>query len=104
MQAIIQTGSHQFKVAQGDTIEVELLGIEKGGEVRFDDVRLLMGKGEPQIGTPRVAGAVVVGQVLDVVKGPKLRNVKFRRRKDSKVTKGHRQKYHKVRITAIEVK
>ena len=103
MEAIIQTGSHQYKVSQGDKILVELLSVEAGSEVRFDDVRLVTGQGEPKIGTPRVPGAVVVGKVLGEVKGVKTRCVKFRRRKDSKTTKGHRQKYHRVEITGIEV-
>ncbi len=102
MQAIIQTGGKQYKVEQGDELLVELLPVEVGSEVRFEDVRLLTGEKGIQVGTPRVDGAVVVGKVLTQTKGKKVRSVKFRRRKGSKTVKGHRQNYHLVRITAIE--
>ncbi len=100
MQAVIQTGGKQYTVAEGDEIFVELLNTEVGGEVSFDDVRLITGD-ETKIGTPNVEGASVSGKVLEMVKGPKTRCVFFRRRKDSKTVKGHRQKYLKVKITGI---
>lgn len=102
MQAIIQTGGKQLKVQTGDVVCVELLGADVGADVTFDDVRLVSGEGGTRIGSPRVDGVVVKATVLDRVKGPKLRSVKYRRRKDSKTVKGHRQSYHKVRITGID--
>lgn len=102
MQAIFQTGGKQYTVGPEDTIQVELLQARPGDEVRFDDVRLLTSEGGTKVGTPRVEGAVVVGTVLDEVKGPKVRSVAFRRRKDSQTVRGHRQKYHKIKITGIE--
>lgn len=102
MQAIIQTGGKQLRVREGDVVCVELLGTDVGGDVTFEDVRLVSGDAGTRIGTPNVEGVVVKGTVLDRVKGPKLRSVKYRRRKDSKTVKGHRQSYHKVKITGIE--
>lgn len=99
-KAIIKTGGKQYTVSEGDEICVELLSAEVGGEVAFDDVRMLMGDNQ-KIGTPRVAGATVKAKVLQAVKGPKTRCVFFRRRKDSRTCKGHRQNYLKVKITAI---
>ena len=102
MQAVIQTGGKQVAVAKGERILVELVDAEAGSEVRFEDVRLVIQEGQTKIGRPQVPGVVVVAKVLEEIKGPKTRSFKFRRRKDSQCTKGHRQRYHKVLITAIE--
>ena len=100
MQAVIQTGGKQYTVSEGDEIFVELLNSEIGSDISFDDVRMIAGE-ETKIGTPKVEGATVKAKVLDLVKGPKTRCVFFRRRKDSRTVKGHRQQYHKVKITGI---
>ena len=102
MKAIFQTGGKQYTVAPEEEILVELLDTEPGQEVRFEDVRMVTDDSGTRVGTPRVDGAAVVGTVLNVAKGPKVRAVKFRRRKDSMTVKGHRQKYHRVRITGVE--
>jgi len=100
-KAIISTGGKQYIVSEGDEIYVELLKDAKvGSDISFDNVLMLMGK-ETKIGTPNIAGASVKAQVLKLVKGPKTRCVFFRRRKDSRTCKGHRQSYLKVIITAI---
>ncbi len=102
MKAVIQTGGKQVTVSEGDVIHVELLGVEPGNQVTFNDVRMILADGGAKIGKPAVEGAGVEGEVLAEVKGPKTRSVKFRRRKDSMTTKGHRQHYHRVKITAIK--
>ncbi len=102
MQAIIQTGGQQFAVKEGDVILVDLLkDASVGGDVTFEDVRFIGGGENPKIGTPRLEGAKVTGTVLAEAKGKKVRAVFMRRRKDSKTVKGHRQRYHRVRITGI---
>lgn len=102
MQAVIATGGKQYRVNEGDEICVELLGaaVEAGAQISFDNVLLITGE-QTKIGTPSIAGASVKATVLDEIRGPKTRCVFYRRRKDSKTAKGHRQNYHKVRITAI---
>lgn len=100
MQAVIATGGKQYRVNEGDEICVELLGAEVGTQISFDNVLLITGE-QTKIGTPNIAGASVKATVLDEIRGPKTRCVFYRRRKDSKTAKGHRQNYHKVRITAI---
>ena len=100
-QAVIRTGGKQVIVAQGDIIEVELLSAEEGQEVKFDDVLMIVNGESSAIGAPKVDGASVTAKVLKEVKGEKTRAVFFRRRKDSMTTKGHRQRYHRVEITAI---
>jgi len=102
MQAVFESGGKQFTVSPGDELLLELLSAAVGEEVRFEDVRLTIGADGTKVGAPRVSGAVVVGTVLEEVKGAKTRAVKFRRRKDSQSVHGHRQRYHRVRISAIE--
>lgn len=101
-QAVIRTGGKQVIVSQGDIIDIELLkGAKPGEEVRIDDVLMIVDGDNAKIGSPKVADASVTAKVLKEVKGEKTRAVFFRRRKDSMTTKGHRQHYHQVEITAI---
>lgn len=100
-QAVIRTGGKQVIVSEGDVIEVELLSAEPGQEVKFDDVLMIVDGKDSKIGAPRLGGASVSAKILQEVKGEKTRAVFFRRRKDSMTTKGHRQRYHQVEITAI---
>ncbi|MDR0868749.1 MAG: 50S ribosomal protein L21 [Planctomycetota bacterium] len=99
-KAIIKTGGKQYTVGEGDELCVELLDAEVGGEVDLGEVLMLVGD-TTKVGKPTVAGAKVLAKVLAEVKGPKTRCVFFRRRKDSRTCKGHRQKYLKVKITGI---
>jgi large subunit ribosomal protein L21 len=100
-QAVIRTGGKQVIVAEGDVIEVELLSAEAGQEYVFEDVLMVVDGEGSKIGAPKVAGATVAAKILKETKGEKTRTVFFRRRKDSMTTKGHRQQYHQVEITAI---
>ncbi len=102
MQAVFKSGGQQFTVSPGDEVLLDLLSGETGAEVRFDEVLLTSTDDGTRVGRPCVEGAVIVGKVLAEVKGPKIRAVSFRRRKDSQTVKGHRQRYHRVKITAIE--
>jgi large subunit ribosomal protein L21 len=102
MYAIIENAGRQYRVAEGDTIDIDLTGRDAGEAVTFDQVRLCERDGEVTVGTPNVEGASVSGEVVGTVKGPKLRATVFRRRKGSKSTYGHRQKYTRVRITGIQ--
>ena len=101
--AVIETGSHQFRVEAGQRIFVELLGVEAGKPVTFDKVLLLGGtEGKaPAIGRPYLAGVKVSAQVLGEVRGPKVVNFRFKRRKNVARKKGHRQNYTEVRILEI---
>ena len=104
MYAIIEDSGMQIKVSEGDVIRVDLRDLpENAQSLTFDRV-LMIGceKNGPTIGTPVVAGASVTADILDTDDSEKVSVVKFRRRKDSKTVKGHRQKYHRVRITGIE--
>lgn len=101
MFAVIQAQGHQFRVEPGAEIELDGTG-EAGASVSFEQV-LLVGTdgGEVKAGTPIVAGAKVVGIVLEAHRGPKVRVFKKKRRKQYRRTAGHRSALTRVRITDI---
>jgi large subunit ribosomal protein L21 len=100
--AIIETGSKQYRVQPGDTIDIELLELAEGQEtVEFDRV-LMIGDGENvKIGTPVVTGAKVVAKSLGELRGPKIEIVKYKRRKGYRLHTGHRQNLIRVQIDQI---
>lgn len=102
MYAIIESGGKQYRVEQGQEIDVELLDVaEDAKTVTFDRV-LLIGQGaETKVGRPAVEGARVSASIVGEVKGPKLDTLVHRRRKHSKRTIGHRQHYLRVKIDEI---
>lgn len=99
MYAIIQDSGTQIKVSQGDVIKVALRELS-GSTLAFNEV-LYVGGDAPKIGQPIVAGAKVTAEVLGEERGEKIPVVKFRRRKNYKRVKAHRQDYLKVKITGI---
>lgn len=102
MYAIIENGSHQFRVREGDTITIDRRDGEPGSEIVFDRVLLLAGgDGEPTIGTPDVAGARVVGRIVRTYRAKKIIVQKFRRRKNVRRRRGHRQPFTTVQITSV---
>lgn len=105
MFAIIEDGSRQYKVQQGDLLVVDYRDdAEVGQTLTFDKVLLANAGGSSVIGHPAIEGATVAGEVvLAEFKGPKLEIQKFRRRHASKRHTGHRQKHTRVKITAITV-
>lgn len=104
MFAVIKTGGKQYKVAKGDEIVVEKLDAETGKDVTFGEV-LMFGDGKTvTVGAPLVAGASVVGEVVDQRKGKKILIRKKRQRSTYRRTKGHRQLETVVAITAINAK
>ncbi len=102
MYAVIRDGGRQFTVREGDRILVDLRGgVEPGATVRFD-VLLVAGESGVKLGTPVVEGAAVIGKVIGERKGEKLYPFKYRRRKESKTRRGHRQRYTAVKVEKIE--
>jgi large subunit ribosomal protein L21 len=98
--AIIRSGGKQYRVAEGETVRVDLLTGAAGEKIKFDDV-LLIGGDEPKIGKPKVAGASVEGEIIGETLGDKLIVVKFRKRKRSRRKAGHRQSFTSVKITKV---
>ena len=103
MYAVLETGSKQYRVATGDTLEIERLATEAGQTVTFDRVLLVNREGQVSVGAPTVAGATVVGDVVEHKRGPKLIAWKMRRRKGYHRKVGHRQELTVVRIKEIKL-
>lgn len=102
MYAIIRTGGKQYRVAVGDTVKVETLEAEGGSEVTLNDVLLVAAEdGSIKAGKPVVEGASVKATVLSHGRSDKVRIFKFRRRKHSMKSGGHRQNYTELKIEAI---
>lgn len=99
--AIIRSGGKQYRVAEGDTVRVDLMSGAAGDKIKFDDV-LMIGGDSPKIGKPLVAGASVEAEIVGETKGDKLVVFKFRKRKRSRRKAGHRQHFTSVKITKVQ--
>ena len=108
MYAIIEQGGKQYKVAEGDNLNIELTDVPAdAGTIEMDKVLLVSDGEKVKIGTPYLKDAKVIASFETtaeeaVVKGQKLYPMHFRRRKNSKKSIGHRQKYLQVRIDKIK--
>lgn len=100
--AIIKTGGKQYRVEAGQQVTIEKLPQETGSQVVFDQVLLLSADGSVRVGQPVVTGATVTGTVLEQTRDNKILVHKYRRRKNSRKTIGHRQSITRVRIQAIQ--
>ncbi|MGH7279122.1 MAG: 50S ribosomal protein L21 [Candidatus Rokuibacteriota bacterium] len=103
MEAVIATGGKQYRVAPGQVISVEKLAGEKGAAVEFNSVLLVNRDGDVLTGAKALGGAKVVGEVVRQGRSRKVLVVKFKRRKNYRRKRGHRQSSTAVRITGIEV-
>ncbi len=99
--AIIQTGGKQVRVEAGTVLEIDDLTLAPGASTAFNEVLMVSDGTAAKVGEPLVAGASVQAEVLGPVKGDKVVAYKFRRRKGFHRTVGHRQKYTRVKVTAI---
>jgi large subunit ribosomal protein L21 len=102
MYAVLETGSKQYRVAAGDTVEIERLTVEAGQPVTFDRVLLVNRDGKVSVGAPTVSGASVVANVVEHKRGEKTLTFKMKRRKGYHKTIGHRQELTVVKITEIK--
>ena len=100
MYAIIATGGKQYKVTEGDIINVEKLGVEAGQTVTFDQV-LAVNNGQLSIGCPTVAGATVSATVVKEGKGKKVIVYKYNRKTAYHKKNGHSQQYTQIKIDKI---
>jgi large subunit ribosomal protein L21 len=99
--AIIETGGKQYRVSVGDSLAVERLPDEAGGDVTIDRVLLLGGSGAIRVGTPTVAGAAVTARVDDHYRGEKIVVFKYKAKKRYRRRMGHRQSLTRLTITGI---
>jgi large subunit ribosomal protein L21 len=102
MYAVIKTGGKQYRVSEGDTLQVEKLTGEPGEEISFDEVLLVAGgDSTAKVGKPVISGAKVKARILSQERGPKIIVFKMRRRKNYRNKTGHRQPYTRVQIVGI---
>ena len=101
LSAVVEIAGKQVRVHENDVIRVPLLADEVGSSVEFGQV-LLVCDADIKVGTPVVEGAKVVAEVLEHGREKKIRVFKMKRRKTYRRTKGHRQHFTQIRITAIQ--
>ena len=101
--AIIRTGGRQFRVAEGDTLDVDLLDVEPGKTATFGDVLLFADGKDLTHGNPLVSGAKVISEVLEQRKDKKVVAFKYKRRKGYHRTVGHRRRLTRIKIKTIDV-
>ncbi len=100
MYAVIKTGGKQYRVSEGDRLRVEKLPGDAGAKVTFDEV-LMIGGDKVAVGTPVVKGAKVSAEIVKQGRDKKVIVFKFRRRKNYRRKRGHRQPFTELKITGI---
>ena len=101
MYAVIHTGGKQYRVKPGELLKVETLLAEAGQEIHFDKVLLVQTDAGIKIGKPYLEGGKVTATVTAQGRHPKVKIMKFRRRKHHMKQAGHRQNFTEVKITGI---
>lgn len=103
MYAILETGSKQYRVSAGDTLEIERLSSEVGQAVTFERVLMVNNEGKVSVGSPTVANAAVLADVVGHIRGEKKLAFKMKRRKGYHKSIGHRQELTVVKIKEIKI-
>lgn len=103
MYAVIATGGKQYRVLEGDIIDVEKVPVEEGGQVEFNRVLLVGTDEDTLIGRPLVMQATVKATLLKQMKSKKIIVFKAKRRKHYRRKNGHRQQFSRLRIDSIEM-
>lgn len=102
MYAVIETGGKQYRVTEGQTLKVEKLAADEGATIDMDKVLMVANGDDIKVGAPYVAGGKVTATIKAHGRGQKVMIIKFRRRKHSRKTQGHRQSYTEIEITGIK--
>jgi len=100
MYAILRTGGKQYKVSPGDVIRIEQVDGESGSTIEFNHI-FAVRKENLTVGTPLVENAKVRGTILRSARAPKVRVLKYKRKKQYRRTLGHRQGFSEVLINDI---
>jgi len=99
--AIIRDRGTQYRVEEGQVVEVALLAADPGSQVELGEVLLVGGSDSVKVGTPLVEGAKVLAKVLDTSKGDKIIVFKYKNKKRYRRRTGHRQQYTRIAISQI---
>jgi len=101
MYAVIESGGKQYRVAEGDEIQVEKLDIEAGKKIDLDRVLMVADEGDVKVGSPTVEGAKVKATVKEHGRGKKI--IVYKHKKNYHKKQGHRQSYTRLHIDKISV-
>jgi len=102
--AVIKTGGKQYKVSEGDVLDIEKIELEDGKTLEFDEVLLVADGAKVEVGNPKVESARVQAKVVSQEKADKIVVFKYKKRKNQRTKAGHRQKLTKVQIEKIASK
>ncbi len=102
--AVIETGGKQYRVGEGQLLEVERLEGDAGAKIQIDRVLAQSDGTTLTVGTPTVAGAAVTAEVVEHLRGPKVISFKKKRRKGYKKKIGHRQELTRIKIVQLGAK
>ncbi|MGD0098876.1 MAG: 50S ribosomal protein L21 [Acidobacteriota bacterium] len=103
MYAVIMSGGKQYRVAEGDLVRIERLATDPGSPVEFKEVLLVKTEAKTYIGQPLVPGASVLGTLQSQDKDDTVLVFKYKKKKQYRRTRGHRQQHSEVRIEKINV-
>ncbi len=99
---IVESGSKQYAVKQGDIIDIELVSGERGESVVLDQVLFLKQGETVLVGSPVLTGVKVQGEIVGQVRGPKVISYKYKKRHNYRRKVGHRQDYTRIKITGVQ--
>jgi large subunit ribosomal protein L21 len=103
MYAVVKTGGKEYRVSKGDVIRLEKLEGKVGDSVALKDVMMVSREGEAHLGTPYLANATIMGEIVQETQGKKVFTYKMKKRKNYRRFKGHRQLYTYLRVNEIEL-
>ena len=99
--AVIETGGKQYRVQEGETLDIDNLPESKNGQVIFDKILLHVGDTNVNFGKPYISGLMVKGKVIGNIKGDKIRVAKFKAKSKYRKVRGHRQLLTRIQIQDI---
>ena len=103
MYAVIESGGKQYRVAPGDTLEIDRVEAEAGQPVRLDRVLFAENEGKFSVGTPIIDNALIMAEIVGHFRGPKKVTFKMKRRKGYHKKIGHRQELTRIKINEIKL-
>lgn len=102
MYAVIKTAGKQYRVSPGEVVRLDKMEQQVGDQVEFDKVLAVQDEEQYTIGRPTIDKARVLGTVVETGRAKKIRVLRFKRRKQYRVLRGHRQDFTAVKIDAIQ--
>jgi large subunit ribosomal protein L21 len=103
IDAVIRTGGKQYRVREGSVLEVATIAAQPGDRLELSDVLLVSDGGQVTVGSPNVANALVVVEVLDHGKGKKVISFKYKAKVRYRRKRGHRQGFTRLRIAEVRL-